>query len=555
MGIDWDGEPVFQSGALRRSTRTRCSVCCLGRRVPLRLHQGSDLESGSRRASRPAVTRRPDTTGTAGTATCPESVPHAVRFRVPGQRRHRLGRPDPRPDHLRARQPRGLRAAAHRRDAGVHRGQRGRRRRHGDHPRDPGRGPHQRDAQGAAGTRRARGRGIARSSPTCRSSSTRHARSCRSGATTCRWATTANAASCPRRWSTTWRCWAGGRPTVSRCGRVSEIIALFDMADINTSPAMFDVKKLESINGDYIRALRSTSSSPGARPFLDAEPWADVDRPGGARFGGRRDPDPGEGAVRGARTGRLLLPRRARHGSRRRGTRPSGRTPPPRACSTGRSRPTGRSRGTPSPCTVSRRMLAETAGLKLGKAQAPITGGGDGPNRRSTAVRITGGAGTGANAGALAGRPGTPRGRCLSDGLARWVFRAGWSCCGLAVVYVGVTAVQVSRVDPFRRAEPERCAGGARSGPVRREAVTGPEGSRLDHALELYRDKRGPLDRADRQQAAGGPVHRGVSRAIATWPARACPKDDLRIVDDGCEHLGLAGRGGASPAQGGVPRR
>jgi len=57
---------------------------------------------------------------------------------------------------------------------------------------------------------------------------------------------------------------------------IGEIIALFDVADINTSPAMFDVKKLESINGDYIRALPVEDFIARCRPYLDAEPWADA---------------------------------------------------------------------------------------------------------------------------------------------------------------------------------------------------------------------------------------------------------------------------------------
>jgi len=57
---------------------------------------------------------------------------------------------------------------------------------------------------------------------------------------------------------------------------ISEIISLFDIADINTSPAMFDVKKLESINGDYIRALPVEDFIARCRPYLDAEPWADA---------------------------------------------------------------------------------------------------------------------------------------------------------------------------------------------------------------------------------------------------------------------------------------
>ena len=67
-----------------------------------------------------------------------------------------------------------------------------------------------------AGARRRR---PARSSPTCRSSSTSSARSCRSASTPSPCRTSGPGASSPRRWSTTWRCSGGARPTASRCGR------------------------------------------------------------------------------------------------------------------------------------------------------------------------------------------------------------------------------------------------------------------------------------------------------------------------------------------------
>jgi glutamyl-tRNA synthetase len=56
---------------------------------------------------------------------------------------------------------------------------------------------------------------------------------------------------------------------------VSEIISLFEVADINPSSAMFDVRKLEAVNGEYIRALDPADFLERARPFLTSAPWAD----------------------------------------------------------------------------------------------------------------------------------------------------------------------------------------------------------------------------------------------------------------------------------------
>jgi glutamyl-tRNA synthetase len=57
-----------------------------------------------------------------------------------------------------------------------------------------------------------------RCSPICPSWSTSSARSCPSGATRCRSPSSARPATCPRPWSTTWRCSVGARPTASRSG-------------------------------------------------------------------------------------------------------------------------------------------------------------------------------------------------------------------------------------------------------------------------------------------------------------------------------------------------
>ena len=70
-----------------------------------------------------------------------------------------------------------------------------------------------------------------------------------------RWRPTRNAASCPRRCATTCRCSGGDRPMESRSVRSNEIVELFRLEDVNPSPAFFDLKKLEHINGEWIRRL------------------------------------------------------------------------------------------------------------------------------------------------------------------------------------------------------------------------------------------------------------------------------------------------------------
>jgi glutamyl-tRNA synthetase len=50
-----------------------------------------------------------------------------------------------------------------------------------------------------------------------------------------------------------------------------ELVELFRLEDVNPSPAFFDVKKLEAINGDYLRALPADEFVARVQPFL-AEP-------------------------------------------------------------------------------------------------------------------------------------------------------------------------------------------------------------------------------------------------------------------------------------------
>jgi glutamyl-tRNA synthetase len=54
-----------------------------------------------------------------------------------------------------------------------------------------------------------------------------------------------------------------------------EMVAEFRLEDVNLSPAFFDVKKLRSINGDYIRALPEADFISACQPWLAADraPW------------------------------------------------------------------------------------------------------------------------------------------------------------------------------------------------------------------------------------------------------------------------------------------
>ena len=75
---------------------------------------------------------------------------------------------------------------------------------------------------------------------------------------------TASVASCPRVWSTTWRCWAGPSATTSTSSRAAEMVTRFDVADVNASPARFDLKKCEAINAAWVRRLDPATSPSGS---------------------------------------------------------------------------------------------------------------------------------------------------------------------------------------------------------------------------------------------------------------------------------------------------
>jgi glutamyl-tRNA synthetase len=47
----------------------------------------------------------------------------------------------------------------------------------------------------------------------------------------------------------------------------------FDIASVSPSPAAFDVRKLESVNGDHIRMLSTDEFVRRCLPFLEQQPW------------------------------------------------------------------------------------------------------------------------------------------------------------------------------------------------------------------------------------------------------------------------------------------
>ena len=59
---------------------------------------------------------------------------------------------------------------------------------------------------------------------------------------------------------------------------VAEIIDLFDIADVNPSPAMFDIKKLESVNAEYLRAMTIDEFIDASTPVAQTLPGFDAAR-------------------------------------------------------------------------------------------------------------------------------------------------------------------------------------------------------------------------------------------------------------------------------------
>lgn len=54
---------------------------------------------------------------------------------------------------------------------------------------------------------------------------------------------------------------------------ITEIVDLFELTDVNASAAMFDLKKLEAINGEHIRMLSGREFAEHIEPYVQTEPW------------------------------------------------------------------------------------------------------------------------------------------------------------------------------------------------------------------------------------------------------------------------------------------
>jgi glutamyl-tRNA synthetase len=59
---------------------------------------------------------------------------------------------------------------------------------------------------------------------------------------------------------------------------IEELVAAFDVADVNPNPARFDLKKAESINGDHIRLLSTDDLASRLEPYLGNLVQTEVDR-------------------------------------------------------------------------------------------------------------------------------------------------------------------------------------------------------------------------------------------------------------------------------------
>jgi glutamyl-tRNA synthetase len=59
---------------------------------------------------------------------------------------------------------------------------------------------------------------------------------------------------------------------------IDEMVAAFDVANVNPNPARFDLKKAESINGDHIRMLSVADLADRLEPYLGSLVQTEIDR-------------------------------------------------------------------------------------------------------------------------------------------------------------------------------------------------------------------------------------------------------------------------------------
>jgi glutamyl-tRNA synthetase len=70
-----------------------------------------------------------------------------------------------------------------------------------------------------------------------------------------------------------------GPPDEIEIRPISEIVSLFDVTDVNSAPAFFDMKKLDHFNEHYLRALSPTDFVNAVEPFVTGPgtPWSAED--------------------------------------------------------------------------------------------------------------------------------------------------------------------------------------------------------------------------------------------------------------------------------------
>ncbi|HEY5231523.1 MAG TPA: glutamate--tRNA ligase family protein, partial [Galbitalea sp.] len=59
---------------------------------------------------------------------------------------------------------------------------------------------------------------------------------------------------------------------------IAEMVAAFDVVDVNPNPARFDLKKAESINGDHIRLLSTADLSSRLEPYMGNLVQSEIER-------------------------------------------------------------------------------------------------------------------------------------------------------------------------------------------------------------------------------------------------------------------------------------
>ena len=116
---------------------------------------------------------------------------------------------------------------------------------------------------------------------------------------------------------------------------LDEMVAAFDVVDVNSNPARFDLKKAEAINADHIRLLSEEDFTERLRAYFAAHGHDTGLDDTAIRGGGPAGADPHRRA--GRRVGPVEVPQRRRVRARREGRREGAAAPMQARCSTPRS--------------------------------------------------------------------------------------------------------------------------------------------------------------------------------------------------------------------------